>query len=256
MRLCGIRIFPIKSLDGMAVEQAAITNGGILENDRIYAIVDADGKVVNGKRTARVHQVRCLFDPAVKEVQLHPADGAPAQFCLDDRPTVAKWLSAFFGFPVALAHNAEKGFPDDREAFGPTVASEASLRLVQQWFPQLSLESVRRRFRANLELDGAQAFREDELFGAAGERKPFNIGAVQFFGHNPCQRCVVPTRDPDTAEAVKDFQKTFMQSRQKTIPPWADPQRFNHFYRFALNSSIPPSEAGKRLRIGDPVVMF
>lgn len=256
MHLCRIRIFPIKSLDGMAVEQAAITSGGILEKDRIYAIVDAEGKVVNGKRTARVHQVRCLFDPAIKEVQLRPTDAAPAQFCLDDRQAVSKWFSDFFGFPVALQHNAEKGFPDDREAFGPTLTSEASLQLIQHWFPELSLESVRRRFRANLELGGGQAFCEDELFGAAGERKPFHIGAVKFFGHNPCQRCVVPTRDPDTAEAVKDFQKTFMQLRQETFPAWANAQRFNHFYRFALNSSIPPSEAGKRLRIDDPLVIY
>jgi len=54
MHLCRIRIFPIKSLDGTAVEEARITSGGILENDRIYAVMDCDGKVVNGKRTALI----------------------------------------------------------------------------------------------------------------------------------------------------------------------------------------------------------
>ena len=44
MQLGRITIFPIKSLDGVPVETARITSGGILENDRIYAIYDTDGK--------------------------------------------------------------------------------------------------------------------------------------------------------------------------------------------------------------------
>ena len=62
MQLGRITIFPIKSLPGIPVETARITGGGILENDRIYAIYDAEGKVVNGKRTPRVHELRCEFD--------------------------------------------------------------------------------------------------------------------------------------------------------------------------------------------------
>ena len=39
MHLGRIVIFPIKSLDGMVVDEAAITPGGILENDRVFAIL-------------------------------------------------------------------------------------------------------------------------------------------------------------------------------------------------------------------------
>jgi uncharacterized protein YcbX len=117
----------------------------------------------------------------------------------------------------------------------------------------LTLESLRRRFRTNLELTGDAPFCEDRLFGAPGELKPFQIGAVKFFGHNPCQRCVVPTRDPDSGRAVTDFQKKFMELRKKFLPEWANAQRFNHFYRFAVNTSIPPTETGKSLRVGDAV---
>jgi MOSC domain-containing protein len=70
MQLGRIFIFPIKSLDGVSLESARVTGGGILENDRAYAIYDADGKVVNGKRTARVHELRCAFDPQIREVRL------------------------------------------------------------------------------------------------------------------------------------------------------------------------------------------
>ncbi len=212
MRLCQIEIFPIKSLDGVAVEEARITPGGILEHDRVYAIMDRDGKVVNGKRTARVHQLRCAFDPLIKEVRLWPGGSSPA------------------------------------------ITSEASLQAIQQWYPELALESVRRRFRANLELGGGAAFCEDQLYGAADEPKPFQIGTVNILGHNPCQRCVVPTRDPVSGEAVPEFQKKFMRLRREHLPAWAGVERFNHFYRFAVNTSVPATEAGKRLRVGDPVV--
>ncbi len=158
-----------------------------------------------------------------------------------------------------LADNdAQKGFPDDRIAFGPTIASEASLQEMHpgNWFPELTLESLRRRFRTNLELGGGEVFCEDRLFGAPEELKPFRIGAVLFAGHNPCQRCVVPTRDPDSGEPVTEFQKKFMQLRKEHLPEWANVQRFNHFYRFAINTSIPPSEAGRTsLRVGDALTL-
>jgi uncharacterized protein YcbX len=254
MHLGHIQIFPIKALDGVVVQQVRITAGGILENDRVYAIMDGEGKYVNGKRTARVHDLRCTFDGNIREVRLWQNGHAnAAQFSLDDPTRLDLWMSDFFGFPVGLRHEARSGFPDDREAFGPTVVSEASLCAVQSWYPGLAFESVRRRFRANLELTDSQAFAEDGLYGAPGERKPFQLGSVRFFGHNPCQRCVVPTRDPQTGQPVAEFQKTFMRLRKEHIPQWANRERFNHFYRFAVNTSIPETEAGKVLRVGDPI---
>ncbi|MGA9778587.1 MAG: MOSC domain-containing protein [Limisphaerales bacterium] len=254
MQLGRITIFPIKSLDGVSVETSRITSGGILEKDRNYAIYDADGKVINGKRTPRVHELRCEFDAEIVEVRLWQDSESPVQFQLDDPLPIGKWLSHFFGFQAVIRHESEKGFPDDHTAFGPTIVSAASLRTVQSWFPELTLESVRRRFRTNLELAEGESFGEDRLYGAPDELKPFQIGAVKFFGHNPCQRCVVPTRDQETGQAIADFQIKFMDLRKKHLPAWANPQRFNHFYRFAVNTSIPPTESGKPLRAGDRLI--
>jgi len=136
MHLGGIQIFPIKSLDGLSVEQSQITAGGILANDRIYAIFDRDGKVVNGKRTARVHELRCKFDAEIREIQLwQNGESSPEQFYFDTPERIEKWLGEFFGFAVTLRREPQKGFPDDREAFGPTITSDASLREIQKWFP-------------------------------------------------------------------------------------------------------------------------
>ncbi len=130
MRVGRISIFPIKSLDGLLVESARITAGGILENDRVFAIYNEQGKVVNGKRTPRIHELRSLFEPEIREVRLWPNGQTPQQFQLDAPASLEKWLGDFFGFPVVLRRETEKGFPDDREAFGPSIVSEAYQRMI------------------------------------------------------------------------------------------------------------------------------
>jgi uncharacterized protein len=251
-----IVVYPIKSLDGVVVKEARITSGGILEHDRVYAIVDAQGKYVNGKRSARVHQLRCRFDAAIKEVAFSDqVSGREAQFVLAEPEALNRWLSELFEFPVTLSRETEKGFPDDRDAPGPTIISQSSLLTVASWYPNVTLESARQRFRSNLELEGegTPPFWEDRLYGAAGVLAPFRIGEVRFFAHNPCQRCVVPTRDARTGEPIAGFQKEFMARRSQSLPAWANSTRFNHYYRLAVNTSVPGTEAGKRLRSGDGV---
>ena len=78
MRLGKIQVYPIKSLDGTFRERVQVTPGGILENDRVYAIFDQDNRIVNGKRTARVHELRCAFDPEIKEVRLRQNGESPS----------------------------------------------------------------------------------------------------------------------------------------------------------------------------------
>jgi len=251
-----IVVYPIKSLDGVVREEALITPGGFLEHDRVYAMVDAQGKYVNGKRDARVHRLRCRFDPSIQEIVLsEQGSDREGRFVLGEPEPLNRWLGEYFGFAVTLVREPTRGFPDDRDAPGPTVVCRSSLSAVAGWYPGLTLPGVRQRFRANLELDGedAPAFWEDRLYGAAGERPPFRIGEVELFAHNPCQRCVVPTRDAETGEGMAGFQKEFMARRSEALPPWANRSRFNHFYRLAVNTSVPGSESGKRLRSGDIV---
>ena len=255
MVLSRIDLFPIKSLDGVSAPEARISSAGTLEHDRIYAIVDGAGSYVNGKRTERVHLIRTTFAEDYREAQLWIHGEVHKQrFVLSEPGRINRWLTDFFGFAVHLICEPACGFADDRVASGPTVLSEASLREIVCWFPGLTLETARRRFRSNLELAGVEPFWEDRLFGAPGELKPFRIGEVSLLGHNPCQRCVVPTRDPERGiQSVANFQKTFMTLRQKCLPSWANIDRFNHYYRFAVNTSIPSSEAGKSLHVGDSV---
>jgi uncharacterized protein len=261
-RLAQIIIYPIKSLDGKVVDAAQISPGGALEFDRRWAIVDANGHVVNAKRTAKIQQIRSRFDFIESEnrllVSLSTADDSNSQvFCLNtELSELANWLSAFFGFPVSLIENAVVGFPDDLAAYGPTIVSTATLLAVCEWFPELDLAEVRRRFRTNLELSDVPAFWEDRLFGVPGEVVDFQLGNVRFQGINPCQRCIVPTRDSLTGHVTTKFQQVFNQHRQQTVTTGINLSRFNHFYRLAVNTQIPDGEADKSLNIGDLISFF
>jgi uncharacterized protein YcbX len=250
-QLSRIFIYPIKSLDGVEVRQTKILGGGALENDREFAIVDKNGKYVNGKRTAKVHQIRSQFHLKARIVTLSVQNQNPVTFHLDHgRSGISGWLSHYFGFPVTLEQNTITGFPDDPISPGPTIISSSTIKQVASWFPEVEPENLRIRLRTNLEISDVPAFWEDQLYSST-EPFAFQIGNVNFEGVNPCQRCVVPTRDPISGDAIAGFQKTFVTNRKEQLPTWATVDRFNHFYRLAVNTRIAPSEAGKHLQVGD-----
>ncbi len=98
--LARILIYPIKSLDGVAVSSATVLASGALQHDREFAIIDAQGRFVNGKRNAQVHLLRLHFSLSHRTVTLQ-IQGDPTQqiFHLDNqRQALEAWLSSFFGF--------------------------------------------------------------------------------------------------------------------------------------------------------------
>jgi hypothetical protein len=266
--LAGIYLHPIKSLDPAAVTQARIGPNGGLELDRVWALHSPDSRLITGKRTPAVHFIRADYAPDLSSVTLSvPRDRRAlpaATFAFPgDTQGAAAWFTRYFELPVTIRY-AREGFPDDGLAPGPTIVSTASLETVCSWFPEKlldgalpNLDQARRRFRTTLELAGVPAFWEDQLFSAE-ENYPrrFRIGEVSFEGSNPCARCPVPPRHPETAEELPAFQKQFSAMRQKTLPANSPAARFDHFYRLATNTRVPGAESGKLLRIGDPVTLL
>jgi uncharacterized protein YcbX len=253
-----IVLYPIKSLDGVAVERARVLANGALEHDRTFAIRDPEGLFVNGKRTPAVHTLRSTFDFTRRTVSFDVGshDGRPRSFDLDtDRAEVERWLGTYFALagPARLVENSAGGWPDDTNAPGPTVVSTATLQAVAGWFPGISLDEVRRRFRANLEIDGVEPFWEDRLYREAGQTISFEIGPVRYHGTNPCQRCVVPSRDTLTGDVTSQFARTFLAQRERTLPPWATRSRFDHFYRLAVNTRLVEIADEDTIRLGDTV---
>ena len=174
---------------------------------------------------------------------------------LHEQREIGQWLSNALGIACGLAENTAGGFPDDTDSPGPTLIGTATLAEIATWFPGLTLEETRRRFRANLEVDGVEAFWEDRLVGPIGAEVPFQIGDVRWLGMNPCQHCVVPTRNSTSGEAMSGFQKAFAVERERRLPEWASRDRFNHFYRLAVNTRLVLNQPPSRIAVGDLVVI-
>lgn len=253
--LANILVYPVKSLEPASLQQCRVLRSGALEGDRGFALLDAEGRFVNGKRNALVHRLRSAYDPFTDVIQLSRAGaGRPAAFHVhQQRGDLEAWLGEFFGMPIEFRRNGEVGFPDDLDCPGPTIVSTATLAEVASWFPSLDVVQLRLRIRANLEIGGVPPFWEDRLYGPKGLRVRFRIGECVFDGNNPCQRCAVPPRDPATGESYPDFAKIFIERREQTLPAWAERSRFNHFYRLAVNTVVPPDQVGKIVKVGDAV---
>lgn len=249
-----ITIFPVKSCDGLTCDRSEFFPGGALRHDRQFALVDSAGKFINAKRTDLIHQLRLLVDPTPREFRVANRDGEnEISGHLDDQGReLSDWLSHFFSMDVSIVEDDETGFPDDMESPGPTVISTATIEVVAGWFG-LSLDNIRQRFRANIEVDGVDPFWEDRLYGADSQYQRFRIGQVMFDGINPCQRCVVPTRDPNSgAASPAGFAHTFAELRRQTLPDWAARERFDHFYRLSTNTRRIGREP-EAIAVGDSV---
>ena len=253
--LARIRVFPIKSLDPLEVDRATISSGGHLAGDRDYALTDTLGRFLNAKRLgSAIVSVRANYSEGGRVVDLR-AGPEGARFDIESRHRqLEEWFARILGRSVSLQRDTHAGFPDDGEASGPTVLGSASIDTVAGWFG-IPAEEVRRRFRANLEIAGLDPFGEDLLFGPPGQPRRFRIGEVEFLGTNPCKRCVVPTLDSFDGSASGPLTaKGFATLRRRHRLPDSEISRFRSYYRLAVNTRLPGGQAGKTLRIGDPLV--
>lgn len=249
-RLSRIAVHPIKSLDQHVRDEATITAHGGLADDRRYAILDGDGELVNGKRTAAVHRIRASLDEAAGTLSLETNDGGSREtFDLPaDLGDAEGWLSDYFGFDVALRRTDGPAMTDIDDP-GPTVIAAATIETVASWFPGVDVDGMTRRLRPNLVVDGVEPFWEDRLAigGTVG------IGGVELTGVTSVPRCVVPTRDPDTGEVYEGFRGTFIRNRKATFPDWADPADFPGYFSLMAATHAPEDSRGRALSVGDPV---
>ena len=254
--LARIRIYPIKSLDPLELERVGLASGLRLAGDRDLALFDAQGQFVNAKRLgAAILSIRAAYSDQARLVELAAGAGSGRFELPDDRSALEGWFGRVLGQPVSLGQNSVAGFPDDEDASGPTVIGSASIHAVAGWFG-LPAEEVRRRFRANLEIDGLGPFEEDTLFGPPDRPKMFRIGDVRFLGVNPCRRCVVPTLDSRGDEAVRPFSaKQFGALRERHRRDDASLALYPGYYRLAVNTRIEPLQAGKGLCVGDELTV-
>jgi uncharacterized protein YcbX len=272
-------IYPLKSLDGCQVTNTTIGPTGGLTFDRCWQLVDQEGKVITAKQRSDLQRIRATWtlpterDPlnftlkVADRDELQPITGTLP----NDKQALEKWFSQFLKQPAKLQYD-EHGFPDDRDAGGPTIISAETLELFAREFQRLlgadthvASADLIRRLRPNIVLTGTigkegartqtPALWEDALYsGTAGKRVPFMVGPVKIEGNNPCTRCAVPARDPASGETTKGFIRLFTHIRENTRPAWAARQRFppggTEYYRLAVNTVIQAESFGRAIQAG------
>jgi uncharacterized protein YcbX len=221
-----IYLYPIKSLGGIAVQEAQVEERGF-KYDRRWMLVDQSGEFL----TQRQHPQLALLQVALSESQLEVfSKGDPSQriaFDLDLASNqellvsiwgdqvlarvvsaeVSRWFSDFLQMDLDLVVMPESSHRkmDPRYAVqGESVSFADGMPYVI--IGQSSLDELNQRlevpvsmdrFRPNLVFSGGQAFEEDQF-------TRIKVGEVEFQVVKPCARCVLITVNQQTGEKGKE----------------------------------------------------
>ncbi|RQG95701.1 MOSC domain-containing protein [Natrarchaeobius oligotrophus] len=257
-------VYPVKGLDRTSVDEIRINDAGTFLGDREYALLDPETddsiedrvdsveKTYNGKEIDTLHELESTYDPETNVLTLRMREtDETRQFDLEtDREAASEWFTEFVDEPVALRRRGPPSFID-RPKLGPSIISTGTLEEVASWFDSMTVEGARRRFRPNVEIGGVPPFWEDRFLG--DDPSGFAINGVRFEVVEACARCVVPSRDPDTGQAIERFQERFARRREETLPEWVDRDAFEHFFTVMVITSVPNSSYGGTVGVGDEV---
>lgn len=225
LKLTALYIYPVKSLAGIDLARAILTEEG-LALDRRWVITDMQGVFITQRTCAPMatlttalddrHLIiiapdhRHLFIPLAMPTTQPSRVRIFGSECqgLDEGDEAADWLSARLGRPVRLkrvprdnqrrvsperlgAHIAHTGFAD---GYPLLVASAASLAALNQRLAARALPPVPiSRFRPNLVISGAPAFAEHGFDTLA-------IADARLWLCKPCERCRITTIDQCSGE--------------------------------------------------------
>jgi uncharacterized protein YcbX len=255
--LSDLRLYPIKSCGGIAVDEWEVDERG-LRHDRRWMLVDETGSFMSQRKLPRMALIKVRLEsdglvvdaPGMSSLQVPfgPPDGKPmlarvwndlveAQTVDDD-----SWFSEFLGVSCKLVYLPDESVrqvdpayaePGDRvslaDGFPFLLISEASLADLNARLEQpLPMD----RFRPNVVVGGCEPFAED---GWRGVR----IGQLTFRVVKPCARCTITTVDHESATKGKEPLRTLARFR-----------RAGNKVLFGQN--LIHDETGT-LRIGDPV---
>jgi uncharacterized protein len=221
--------------------------------DRMFFVIDERGQMMNGKNVKTLQTAVADYDRAASTLALSFPDGtvAAGELAYGDtittrffsRPKEAReltgpWsdaLSVFFGQSLRLV--ATESAVDRGRKGAISVISRASLARLAEVAARDRIDP--RRFRMLIEIDGVAAHEEDAWLG-----RRVRVGAALVKPHGHVGRCVITTRDPDTAHGDLDTLKLLATYRHKidTTEPLA----------FGIHGEVLE---GGTVRVGDPVVV-
>ena len=217
MKVAWLHVAPVKGLRIDERDRIELGPNGVAD-DRLFCVVDETGRLVNGKRLAPLSTIVARYDAKSEQLELRLSNGSAVNGTVAVAAPIAvtiyghtapghvvygPWADALsdeLGRPVDLVRLDGPGQGHDRasKAAGATLLSTASLERMQQ--EAASTEPVdARRFRMLIGVSGTSAHEEDEWIG-----RRVHVGDAVVVPSGNVGRCVVTTRDPDTAEPTLD----------------------------------------------------
>ena len=179
-----LRRYPVKSLQGEELERMEVDLRGPV-GDRLWALVDEEGKLASGKPTSRFRKVAGLLEHSSRldgEVPvIEPAGGDPVRA---DDPEVSAAVQLIAGRGWRLAR--EDRTPHHDASPIHLVTSATLARLTEMLGSRV--ESRRLRPNVVVEVPDPPGFVEDAWVG-----RELAIGDVRLRVTGRCERCVMVT---------------------------------------------------------------
>lgn len=235
LHISELYIYPIKSLSGIALSNAVVTDRGF-QYDRRWMLVDEQNRFL----TQREHPQMALIKVQLESDGLlltHPSKGmAKVPFNPSDQKgqdvvvwddtcvgvfvdeTLDNWFSNALGMKCRLVYMPET----TQRQVDLRYASKGIITSFADGYPFLmigkaSLDELNRRleeplrmdrFRPNIVFAGGTPFEEDRI-------NHMRIAAIDFYGVKLCSRCVMTTINQQTAQKAKEPLKTLASYRLK-----------------------------------------
>lgn len=235
LKISELYIYPIKSLGGIRLNRALVTDRGF-EYDRRWMLIDKSNRFIS----QREHAAMALLTPEIINSYLIisardntsiniPLNSGKQEFiavniwddtCLAQLVDKAfdDWFSKQLGIDVRLVY-----MPDQTLRFtDPQYTKTGHITSFSDAYPfmmigQASLDDLNERldeqlpvnrFRPNIVFTGGQPYQEDRM-------NSFTINGIGFKGVKLCARCNIITIDQATAISAKEPTKTLATYRAK-----------------------------------------
>lgn len=228
-------VYPIKSLGGIELTEARLTDRGI-EHDRRWMLVDENNRFLTQREFPQMALLRTAIhaneltvyekgnEADTIRVNLYPTETATLRVQVWDdvveaivmEDEINQWFSEKLNRVCKLVYmpdasqrkvdadyalnNELTGFSD---AFPVLMIGQASLDDLNS---RLTTAVPMNRFRPNIVFTGGTAFEEDTM-------QHFRINGIDLYAVKPCARCVVTTTDQETGIIAKEPLKTLASYR-------------------------------------------
>ncbi|MBE9583697.1 MOSC domain-containing protein [Mucilaginibacter sp. JRF] len=236
LKVSALYIYPVKSLGGIELQQAEVTDRG-LKYDRRWLLVDAENRFMTQRDFAPMALLKVAITPDGLQVT-HTPDAAtitvPFEPQTDDKfdvtiwesvcpairvsDEVDAWFSRILNMPCKLVHMPEDTHRkvDIRYAHSGEITTFADdypfLLIGEESLNDLNSRLVEplpmNRFRPNIVFSGGEPYAEDII-------NKFTINHIRFQGVKLCARCVMTTIDQETGVKNKEPLKTLAGYRRK-----------------------------------------